>query len=888
MRCVALCLQGVITCATRPINGILTTGIYLKNAMDVPWLGAGGRKNCKDLIMIAQLIARVFGTNNDRELKRIAKIVDKINSFEPDLVRLSDEQLRAKTNAFREQLSKGKTLNDILPEAFAVVRESARRSIGKRHYDVQMVGGILLHEGKISEMKTGEGKTLVATLPLYLNALEGKGAHLVTVNDYLARRDAEWMGPIYTTLGLTVGVIQNDMSDEERKEAYQADIMYGTNNELGFDYLRDNMKFRLEDYVQRDLHYAIVDEVDSIMIDEARTPLIISGASEESSKLYVEADRIIRTLVKTTDFEVDEKDRHATLTESGIDKVEHSWNVQNLFAVENIRLLHHINQALRAHALFKRDVDYLVVEDQVLIVDEFTGRVLSGRRYSDGLHQALEAKEGVTIQRESQTLASITLQNYFRLYKKLAGMTGTAATEAEEFHRIYKLDVLTVPTNVPAIRDDKADLIFLGKKGKYKAIVADVLERHRKGQPVLIGTVAVETSELISQVLTAHGLPHDVLNAKQHEREADIIEHAGEPGRITIATNMAGRGTDIKLTPESKQAGGLYILGTERHESRRIDNQLRGRSGRQGDPGESRFYISLEDELIIRFAGDTIKKRMAMVGMTEDEVIEHRFISRAIERAQEMVEKRNFDVRKHLIEYDDVLNQQRNVIYTYRRSVLEGTDSIDLLVKDIIADAVADIVAAYTLHRDVKADVYHDIMLTVAQLANIPVEEVEGQKFNTINSEELKKDIINYLLECYQLYTHRIENTGEKDPSVDRGQMLREAQKWLLLESVDQSWKQHMMNIESLKEGIGLRSWGNKNPLIEYKKEAFILFQDMMRGIKAEIVQHVFRIDVDRFDRAAIIARRMRELSELQMAGAADTTDGDEKMSRAERRKRKK
>jgi len=840
--------------------------------------------------MIAQLLARLFGTQNDRELKKIRPLVEKINSFEPEIKKLSDEQLAAQTNKFRALLSKGKTLDDILPEAYATVREAAWRTLGQRPFDVQLIGGIALHHGMISEMKTGEGKTLVATMPLYLNALTGKGAHLVTVNDYLARRDAAWMGPIFSMLGLTVGVIQNDMEDTDRKAAYESDILYATNNELGFDYLRDNMKFQLSDYVQRELNFAIVDEVDSILIDEARTPLIISGASEESSKLYIEADRIVRTLAKDTDYEIDEKEKQVTLTESGIDKVEHAWNIQNLYAVEHIRLLHHISQALKSHATFKRDVDYLVTNDQVLIVDEFTGRVLTGRRYSDGLHQALEAKEGVTIQRESQTLASITLQNYFRLYKKLAGMTGTAATESEEFHRIYKLNVLSIPTNQPAIRMDKQDLIFLSKIGKYRAIAQDIEERHKKGQPVLIGTVAVETSELISNVLTAHGLPHAVLNAKQHAREAEIIEHAGEPGHITIATNMAGRGTDIKLTAESKQAGGLYILGTERHESRRIDNQLRGRSGRQGDPGESRFYISLEDDLIHRFAGDTIHKRMKMIGMSDDEVIESKWVSKTIERAQEMVEKRNFDIRKHLLEYDDVLNQQRTVVYSYRRSVLEGSDEIMLLLRDIMSDAISDIVGAYTAQRKLNPEIYQNILLAVAQLANIAPDEIAKQPFDTHNSEILKTDLINYLLERYQLYITRIQDANSQEERDQRSAMLKDSQKWLLLESIDQAWKQHMINLDNLKEGIGLRGWGNKNPLIEYKKEAFALFHDMMGNVKAEIVAHIFRLDLQRFDRTAIIARRVRELAELQMAGAPEAAEQpeEEKLSRAERRKRKK
>jgi len=838
--------------------------------------------------MIAGFIAKLLGTQNERTLKRIKPLVQMINDFEPAMKSLSDIEMAAKTNEFRAQISKGRSLDDILPEAYALVREAARRKLGERHYDVQLIGGIALHQGRIAEMKTGEGKTLVATLPLYLNALTGKGAHLVTVNDYLARRDAQWMAPVFEMLGLTVGILQNSTPDSDRKEIYQRDILYATNNELGFDYLRDNMKFRLSDYVQRELNFAIVDEVDSILIDEARTPLIISGATDESSRLYVETDVIIKRLQKATDYDVDEKDRHVTLTEAGIDKVEEAFSIKNLFAIENIKLLHHVNQALRAHALFRRDIDYIVAEDQVLIVDEFTGRVLSGRRYSDGLHQALEAKEGAPVQEESQTLASITLQNYFRLYKKLAGMTGTAATEAEEFHRIYKLEVLSIPTNRPCVRLDQPDLIFLGRKGKYKAIITDVKERHAKGQPVLIGTIAVETSEYLGTLLSAAGIPHAVLNAKQHAREADIVAHAGEPGSVTIATNMAGRGTDIKLTDESRAAGGLYILGTERHESRRIDNQLRGRAGRQGDPGESRFYISLEDELIRIFAGDTIQRRMKMVGMTEDEVIESKFISKNIERSQEMVERRNFDIRKNVLEYDDVLNQQRIVIYSYRRSVLEGAEEIAALVRDLITECVADIVNAYTVKRTVTLENYQDILLAVAQLINVPVDELLNQPFNKHNSEILKKDIIDYLLLRYDFYLDSAKSATSADDKVIREALLNDAQKWLLLESIDQAWKQHMVNLEGLKEGIGLRGWGNKNPLIEYKREAYDLFTDMMRAIRSEIVHHIFHLDLDQFNRAAIETRRVRELEEIKMAGTDDAaTDDEEQMSRAERRKKK-
>lgn len=815
--------------------------------------------------MIARFLSKILGTANVRQLRRLQPIVDQINSFEPAIKALPDDRLTYKTVEFREQLAKGKTLDDILPEAYAVVRETAHRKLGQRHYDVQLVGGIVLHQGKIAEMKTGEGKTLTATLPLYLNALAGKGAHLVTVNDYLARRDAGWMEPIYNHLGLTVQALQNSMNDIERKRAYECDILYATNNELGFDYLRDNMKFRLEDYVQRDQVFAIVDEVDSILIDEARTPLIISGPSDEGSKLYTDADRIVRNLKKGVHYEIDEKEKTVILTEEGNDYAESAWGIKNLYAIENIKLLHHTNQSLRSHVLFRRDVDYVVKDGEVLIVDEFTGRILAGRRYSDGLHQALEAKEHVPVERESQTLASITLQNYFRLYKKLAGMTGTAATEAEEFHKIYKLDVISIPPNRPLVRLDQSDLIFLTKNAKYQAIIKDVQERNAKGQPVLIGTIAIETSELLSDILTQHGIVHDVLNAKQHAREAEIVAHAGEPGHVTIATNMAGRGTDIKLTPASVEAGGLYILGTERHESRRIDNQLRGRSGRQGDPGESRFYISLEDDLIRRFAGDTLKKRMEFVGMTEDEIIESRFISKTIENAQEKVEKRNFDVRKHLLEYDDVLNQQRNVIYSYRRMILEGFQGIFELVRDLIAGAVEEIVTLHSKGRILSTEEHDAIVKSIAYTINVPVSEVQQRVAKGQDRELLVKDLIEFLLERYGRYT----DGGNEI----RGHMMRDAQKWLMLETIDQAWKQHMLNLDHLKEGIGLRGWGQKNPLLEYKREAFVLFEDMMRSIRLEIVHNIFHLDIEQFDTRMLELRRERELEHLQMAGSTETVE---------------
>ncbi|MDR3550076.1 MAG: preprotein translocase subunit SecA [Candidatus Babeliales bacterium] len=805
--------------------------------------------------MITGLLAKIFGTDNERQLKKLWPIVAHINSLEPHISSLTDEQLKAKTNEFREQLARGKKLDDILPEAFAVVREASKRAIGQRHYDVQLIGGMVLHYGKIAEMKTGEGKTLTATLALYLNALEGKGAHLVTVNDYLAHRDSTWMGIIYNFLGLEVGCLQNSMSDAERKKVYNADILYATNNELGFDYLRDNMKFRLDDYVQRPLHFAIVDEVDSILIDEARTPLIISGSTDDSSKLYGHADKAISRLEKGTDYEVDEKDRVAQLTESGNDKIEAFFKVDNLYAIENINLLHHVNQALKAHSLFKRDVDYVVKDEEVLIVDEFTGRILPGRRYSDGLHQALEAKEGVDIEKESQTLASITLQNYFRLYKKLAGMTGTAATEAEEFYNIYKLSVISIPTNKPMIRDDQSDLIFLSESPKYKSIVLDVKERHAKGQPILIGTIAIETSERLSSIFTKEGLLHDVLNAKQHEREAEIVANAGQPGRITIATNMAGRGTDIKLAPESIAAGGLYILGTERHESRRIDNQLRGRAGRQGDPGDSRFYISLEDNLIRRFAGDTLKKNMQRFGMAEDEIIESKMVSRTIERAQEKVEKHNFEIRKHLLEYDDVLNQQRVAVYSYRLSILQGDEQIYELIRDLILGAVRDLVSWHFPKRAITKQQVDSVIADIAKVTGLPKEEFEKLGLSTANCDDFERDLSNYLLEAYALY--------RKQQSVES---ILQAEKWLMLETIDQAWKQHMLNLDNLKEGIGLRGWGQKNPLVEYKREAFAMFQDMMSSVRQDIVRHIFHLNLERFNSHELEKKREKELEQLNMS----------------------
>lgn len=826
--------------------------------------------------MLSTILAKIVGTRNERQVKALQPIVQKINSLEPEMTVLTDQELGAKTIEFKERYSQGQTLDELLPEAFAVVREAAKRKLGERHYDVQLMGGIVLHQGKIAEMKTGEGKTLTSTLALYLNALSGKSVFLVTVNDYLVRRDAAWMHPMFEMLGISIGVVQHSLSDQERKAAYQSDIVYITNNELGFDYLRDNMKFRLEDYVQRDFSFAIVDEVDSILIDEARTPLIISGSSGESGEIYHDANRAVKALKKGDDYEVDEKQRTVQLTESGTDKIEAFFKLKNLYSVENLSILHHVTQALRAYALFAKDVEYIVRDNQVLIVDEFTGRILPGRRYSDGLHQALEAKENVELERETQTLASITLQNLFRLFSKLAGMTGTAMTESEEFHNIYKLDVVSIPTNKSLIRQDKNDLIFLTERAKYKAIVEDVRERYKKGQPVLIGTIAVEKSEALSQVLREEGIAHDVLNAKQHEREADIVACAGQPGKITIATNMAGRGTDIKLTPDAVVAGGLYILGTERHESRRIDNQLRGRAGRQGDPGESRFYISLEDQLIRIFAGDTFQFRDNMqkwAGMTEDETIEAPMVSKAIEHSQEKVEKQHFEVRKHLLEYDDVMNQHRKVIYSYRHDVLEGEEQIYELVRDMIDAALQDVFVRVAPERSLSQEQVDEILTFVSRAVHIDKASLERAGFNTGNSDSFQEDVTNFLLEQYRL-----------SRSSHNKEMRTNAEKWLILETIDQAWKQHMLNLDHLKEGISLRSWGQKNPLIEYKKEAYAMFEDMMRSIRWEIIFRVFSLNVEQFDATEIERKREHELEELRLTSGVEEQDTLSPMMREEPR----
>lgn len=811
--------------------------------------------------MIAKILAKIFGTKNEREIRRMQPMVQKINELEAAISALSDAELAAKTNYFRERIAQGATLDFILPEAFAVIRETSKRTLNMRHFDVQLIGGMALHEGKISEMKTGEGKTLVSTLPSYLNALEGKGVHLVTVNDYLAKRDAEWMNPIYKFLGLEVGVIQNHMEDVERKKAYGSDITYGTNNEFGFDYLRDNMKFDLSDYVQRDLNYAIVDEVDSILIDEARTPLIISGASEKGSDLYKVANRAVLTLHKE-DYEIDEKARSVHLTESGNDKLERAVSVDNLYAPENILILHHLTQALRAQTLFRKDVDYVVRDEEVLIVDEFTGRILPGRRYSDGLHQALEAKEGVRVERENQTLASITLQNYFRMYKKLAGMTGTAETEAHEFYKIYKLAVLSIPTNKPMVRDDQPDIVFLTRDDKYKAVAEDIKHCHMRGQPVLVGTIAIETSEHLSNLLTRENVPHNVLNAKQHEREADIVKEAGEKGKVTIATNMAGRGTDIKLGQGVLELGGLRIVGTERHESRRIDNQLRGRAGRQGDSGSSKFYLSLEDDLMRIFGGEKLKKTMERIGMKPGESIEHRMVSRSIEKAQEKVEKHNFDIRKHLLEYDDVLNHQRTVIYNYRREILDGAsnpDTIKAIIKEMIADVIHQLFAIYCPQDNASVGGLEDLFHALEKLTGFGRSIFEQGEFHQKHTAQLEVAVTEFLIYQYEQYRAKMA-----------ADVVEEAEKWILLETVDHAWKLHLQNIDHLKEGIGLRGYGQKNPLIEYKKESFYEFEKMMEQIKGDSVHRIFKMKPDEYTASSIQQiekAKEKELESLQIGG---------------------
>ncbi|NLI83195.1 MAG: preprotein translocase subunit SecA [Deltaproteobacteria bacterium] len=797
--------------------------------------------------MIGTVLKKIFGSHNERVLKQIAPIVDEINRFEPEMRRLSDDRLRGKTGEFRERLEKGEPLDELLPEAFAVVREASVRALGMRPFDVQMIGGIVLHQGKIAEMKTGEGKTLVATMPVYLNALSGKGVHLVTVNDYLARRDSEWMGKIYKFLGLSVSCIVHGLDDRERKEAYGADVTYGTNNEFGFDYLRDNMKFRLEDTVQRELHYAIVDEVDSILIDEARTPLIISGPAEKSTELYIRVNRIIPQLRAEEHFTKEEKSRTVALTEEGVARVENLLGVDNLYDPRNINILHHVQQALRAHTLFKKDVDYIVKGGQVIIVDEFTGRLMPGRRYSEGLHQALEAKEGVKVENENQTLASVTFQNYFRMYEKLAGMTGTAETEAAEFAKIYKLDVVVIPPHKKMIRIDHPDCIYRTEKEKFRAVAREIRELYAKGRPVLVGTVNIEKSEKLSELLKRQGVPHQVLNAKHHEKEAEIVAQAGQPKTVTISTNMAGRGTDIVLGPGVAELGGLHIIGTERHEARRIDNQLRGRAGRQGDPGSSRFYLSLEDDLMRIFAADRLSGFMQRIGMEEDEPIEHRYISRAIENAQSRVEAQNFSIRKQLLEYDDVMNQQREVIYQQRREALRGGD-----LKPVIQDMVEDVLDAIldaTTDENAYAEDWDLETLNKELWKSFGIQaDLTVQSLGDKGREAFREEMLQRVLERYEAREGEFGST-----------IMRDLESYVLLQTVDSLWKDHLLNMDHLKEGIGLRGYGQQDPLVAYKREGHGLFQEMIDRVKEETVRILFHVQIQRQEEVQQLRREQEE-----------------------------
>ncbi|MCU1015168.1 preprotein translocase subunit SecA [Stenotrophomonas maltophilia] len=853
--------------------------------------------------MINSLLTRVFGSRNERQLRQLNRIVAKINALEPEIEKLSDEQLQAKTPEFKQRIADGEALDKVLPEAFAVCREAGRRVLGMRHYDVQLIGGMVLHLGKIAEMRTGEGKTLVATLPVYLNALEGKGVHVVTVNDYLARRDAAQMGKLYNWLGLSVGVVYPGMPHSDKREAYAADITYGTNNEFGFDYLRDNMALSKADRYQRGLHYAIVDEVDSILIDEARTPLIISGPADDSPELYIRVNRVVPHLVKQEaedgegDFWVDEKGKQVHLSEAGMEHAEQllveagilNGETEGLYAAQNLTVVHHLNAALRAHAIYQRDVDYIVRDGEVVIVDEFTGRTLAGRRWSDGLHQAVEAKEGVPVQRENQTLASITFQNLFRMYKKLSGMTGTADTEAFEFQSIYGLEVVVIPTNRPTIRKDSPDQVFLNRKGKFNAVLADIEECAKRGQPVLVGTTSIETSEMLSEHLSKAGVKHEVLNAKQHDREATIVANAGRPGAVTIATNMAGRGTDIVLggsleaelhalgedaTDEQKAAvkadwqkrheavkaaGGLHIVGTERHESRRIDNQLRGRSGRQGDPGSSRFYLSLEDNLMRIFASDWVQKAMRMMGMKEDDVIEDRLVSRQIEKAQRKVEAHNFDIRKNLLDFDDVNNDQRKVIYAQRDELLDAEsvkDNVDGIRDDVIFDVVARFVPPNSIDeqwdlRGLEATLESDFGLQMS-LTDLVKEH-----------EELDAEAI-----AAKVQERVNQHFAEKEASVGE-ETMRALEKHVMLTVLDQSWKEHLARMDYLRQGIYLRGYAQKQPKQEYKKEAFELFSDMLENVKREVVTLLSRV-------------RIRSDEEVQALEAAERQQAEARLSQSQ------
>jgi len=777
-------------------------------------------------------LKKVVGSKNDREIKRLSVIMREVGDLEPLMEGLTDAELKAKTPYFKEKLAGGASLDDILVEAFAVVREVSKRTLKMRPFDVQVIGGIVLHEGKIAEMKTGEGKTLASTMPVYLNALTGRGVHVVTVNDYLAKRDANWMGPIYEFLGLSVGVIVHGINDVERRSAYGCDVTYGTNNEFGFDYLRDNMSFQLEQYVQRDFYYTIVDEVDSILIDEARTPLIISGPSEESTDKYYRINQIIPRLKKDQDYAIDEKSRTVVLTEEGVAKAEKLLNVQNLYEPQNMEILHHVNQALKAHTLFRKDIDYLVKDGQVIIVDEFTGRVMPGRRYSDGLHQALEAKERVKIERENQTLASVTFQNYFRMYEKLAGMTGTADTEATEFKKIYNLDVVVIPTNMPMIRIDNPDVIYKTEEEKFDAAIEEIKALHDQNRPVLVGTISIEKSELLSRQLSKRGIKHNVLNAKNHEKEAEIIAQAGQPGTVTISTNMAGRGTDIKLGEGVADVGGLHILGTERHESRRIDNQLRGRSGRQGDKGSSRFYLSLEDDLLRIFGAERIASVMDRIGVEKGEPIEHNLISKAIEGAQRRVEGQNFEIRKHLLEYDDVMNRQRQVVYEQRRNVLDGSD-LWPTVNDMLQEIVEDLVYDY-LDEKLRPDEWDLQGLSDAVYKQFYIKRA----FDDVDRSGMSRE------ETIETITSDVTSLLREKEKKFGADLMRYIMRVIMLQAIDSHWKDHLLGMDHLKEGIGLRGYGQKDPVREYQKEGYDMFMEMVYRIKEDTLQKLCIVQV--------------------------------------------
>ena len=778
-------------------------------------------------------IQKLLGNKNAKEIKRIRSIVEEINGLEPSLLSLSDTSLRAKTEEFKERLAKGETLDDILPEAFAVVREASKRVLGMRHFDVQMIGGIVLHRGNIAEMRTGEGKTLVATLPVYLNALSGKGVHVVTVNDYLAKRDSEWMGRLYNFLGLSTGLIVAGLDYDQRKQSYGADITYGTNNEFGFDYLRDNMVIHADQMVQRPLNYAIVDEVDSILIDEARTPLIISGPGERSTERYYELAKIVPHLVKDEDYTIDEKQKTIAPTDEGIAKVEKMLHIENLYDSSNLELNHLLSASLRAYAMMERDKDYVVKDGEVVIVDEFTGRLMFGRRYSDGLHQAIEAKEGLRVERESQTLASITFQNYFRMYEKLSGMTGTAKTEEQEFNNIYGLEVYEIPPNKVLARIDMPDLIFKTKEAKYRAVVRDVVERHKTGQPILVGTTSITQSEMLSDMLTKAGVPHNVLNAKHHEKEAEIVANAGQYGMVTIATNMAGRGTDISLGEGVAELGGLHILGTERHESRRIDNQLRGRSGRQGDNGSSQFFLSLEDDLMRIFGADNIAGMMDKLGMEEDEPIEHSLITKSIERAQKKVENHNFNIRKYILEYDDVMNQQREVLYGQRRLILNN-QSLRETILHMVDNLIINSMNQYADEKLYPEEWNYEGLLKHLEIYFLEPGMLTVEQMEEYGRAELQDHLIDI---AHKEYEKRESLFGEAN--------MRELEKAIMLKVVDSKWMEHLDAMDMLKEGIGLRAYGQKNPLVEYKFEAYDMFENMKEAITDETIMYLYRIQIN-------------------------------------------